>query len=436
MLSPVCVRCRPLVAAPRQVLLSAPAAISGVRRCYSSTETAEPQKTSADNAQERKNAVIFSGIQPTGIPHLGNYLGAMRQWKRLQDKAKDGDRLLWSIVDLHAITMAQDGEALRMRKREMLAALLAIGLNPDKSHFFYQSSVPQHTELMWILSCTASMGYLSRMTQWKTKLQANLRHVELDDTTVAKLKLGLFSYPVLQAADILVHRATHVPVGDDQKQHLEFSRECVRNFNHAFGEVLIPPKTITTPSPRVMSLTNPNNKMSKSALNERSRILITAEEREIRQRVMGAVTDMETTVSWAPWRRPGVANLLELLAQCRDRRDRHRHQDNLEGVAAADEEARGGEGEGREDAEAQMKHSSSAARLAEEEFAGASLKALKESVADAVVAELAGIRDRYREVLGRRGGAYIDEVEAMGAAEARKSAEDTMRAVRRVVGLS
>ncbi|KAI0603258.1 tryptophanyl-tRNA synthetase [Biscogniauxia sp. FL1348] len=422
MLSTVCARCRPLVATARQVLLSTPAAIPGVRRCYSSTETDSTEDTSADGGQERKNAVIFSGIQPTGIPHLGNYLGAMKQWKRLQDKAKDGDKLLWSIVDLHAITTPQDAEALRVRRREMLAALLAIGLSPEKSHFFYQSSVPQHTELMWILSCTASMGYLSRMTQWKTKLQANFKNVELDDATVAKLKLGLFSYPVLQAADILVHRATHVPVGDDQKQHLEFSRECVRNFNHTFSEVLVPPETITTPSPRVMSLTNPNNKMSKSALNERSRILITAEEREIRQRIMGAVTDMEPNVSWAPWRRPGVANLLELLAQCRGR-GRHHHQQQ--------EEEEGGS----RDAEAEMKHSPAAKKLADE-FEGASLKVLKESVADAVVAELAGVRDRFREVLGRRDGAYVDEVEAMGAAEARKSAEDTMRMVRRVVGLA
>lgn len=191
--------------------------------------------------------MIFSGIQPTGVPHLGNYLGAMRQWKRYQNQAGPNDRLLFSIVDLHAITMPQDAPILRQRSREMLAALMAIGIDPDKSTMFYQSAVPAHAELMWILSCTASTGYLGRMTQWKSKLTQDNHAMTLDETTVAsKLKLGLFSYPVLQAADILVHRATHVPVGNDQSQHLEFARECATNFNAAYqGGSLIAPKTIT-----------------------------------------------------------------------------------------------------------------------------------------------------------------------------------------------
>ncbi|KAI5928784.1 hypothetical protein F4810DRAFT_705716 [Camillea tinctor] len=440
------VRCRPLVATARQVVFSTPATIAGAaavaaRRSYSSTETSSAEEgTSNDNGsgsqqegetkketnkengngKQKENKVIFSGIQPTGIPHLGNYLGAMRQWKRIQDKAKEGDKLFWSIVDLHAITMPQDAESLRQRKRQMLAALIAIGLDPEKSHMFYQSSVPQHVELMWILSCTAPMGYLSRMTQWKSKLQANPQKVELDDTTVAKLKLGLFSYPVLQAADILVHRATHVPVGDDQRQHLEFSRQCVGSFNHAYNcEVLVRPKTITTPAPRVMSLTNPINKMSKSALNERSRVLITARETEIRSRLMGAITDMEPNVSWEPFARPGVANLLELIAQCRWRA---RSQDGVE-----DDD---GDGEGGRETS-----SAAAEALGKGEFAGVSLRVLKEAAADAVVRELEGVRERFQEVLKRRDGAYLDEIEAVGAAEARKSAEETMRMVRRVVGL-
>ncbi|RYO83069.1 hypothetical protein DL766_004084 [Monosporascus sp. MC13-8B] len=336
--------------------------------------------------QRRHNsdaAVIFSGIQPTGVPHLGNYLGALRQWKRLQDIAPHKTKLLFSVVDLHAITMPQDGPVLMQRKREMLAAMIAIGLDPQKSTLFYQSSVPEHTELMWILSCTASMGYLGRMTQWKSKLQMNNKAQEFDETVAPKLKLGLFSYPVLQAADVLVHRATHVPVGDDQRQHLEFARECATNFN--------------TPSPRVMSLVNPLNKMSKSTPNHRSRILITASPDEIRQRIMGAVTDSLNAVTYEPFARPGVANLLEILSQC--------SPGNPTPTALASE------------------------------LTGAGLGDLKKQVTAAVTSELAGIRDRYEEVLGSKGGKYLDEIQAACAEKARLSAAETMRIVRDVVGL-
>ncbi|RYC56847.1 hypothetical protein CHU98_g9371, partial [Xylaria longipes] len=273
--------------------------------------------TSTAEGSQHGHAVVFSGIQPTGVPHLGNYLGALRQWKRLQDIAGVEDKLIFSIVDLHAITMPQDAEALRYRRREMLAALLAIGLDPEKSTLFYQSSVMQHSELMWILSCTASMGYLNRMTQYKSKLLADNKPGDLDEAINSRLKLGLYSYPVLQAADILVHRATHVPVGDDQRQHLEFARECVTNFNHAYSqELLVLPETITTPSPRVMSLRDPFQKMSKSSPNEKSRILITSTPRDITQRIMCALTDNLNEVTYEPRERPGVANLLELIAQC------------------------------------------------------------------------------------------------------------------------
>ncbi|RYP16257.1 hypothetical protein DL765_005225 [Monosporascus sp. GIB2] len=354
--------------------------------------------------QRRHNsdaAVIFSGIQPTGVPHLGNYLGALRQWKRLQDVAPDETKLLFSVVDLHAITMPQDGPVLMQRKREMLAALIAIGLDPQKSTLFYQSSVPEHTELMWILSCTASMGYLGRMTQWKgtqSKLQMNNKAQEFDETVAPKLKLGLFSYPVLQAADVLVHRATHVPVGDDQKQHLEFARECATNFNSIYGHHLVAPETITAPSPRVMSLVNPLNKMSKSTPNHRSRILITASPDEIRQRIMGAVTDSLNAVTYEPFVRPGVANLLEILSQC--------SPGNPTPAALASE------------------------------LTGAGLGDLKKQVTAAVTSELAGIRDRYEEVLGSKGGKYLDEIQATCAEKARRSAAETMRIVRDVVGLA
>ncbi|KAI0976031.1 tryptophanyl-tRNA synthetase [Xylaria arbuscula] len=355
---------------------------------------------STDSSENKPDhAVIFSGIQPTGIPHLGNYLGAMRQWKRLQDMAGDADKLLFSIVDLHAITMPQDAEALQNRKREMLAALLAIGLDPEKSTLFYQSSVTQHTELMWILSCTSSMGYLSRMTQFKVKLQEDNKAGDLDEAMASRLKLGLFSYPVLQAADILVHRATHVPVGDDQKQHLEFARECVTNFNHRYGQdILVSPETITTSAARVMSLRNPLKKMSKSSANERSRILITSTPEDIRQRIGTAVTDSLNTVTYEPNERPGVANLIELIAQC-----------SPEPTTPAD---------------------------VEDSLMGAKLGDLKARCIEAVTAELSGVRERYMELLERQGGKYLDEIEAAGAEIARRNAEETMRLVRSAVGLA
>ncbi|KAI0127518.1 tryptophanyl-tRNA synthetase [Xylariales sp. AK1849] len=391
---PACARCRPSVASRQlnQLLRTSRRSSQGRRLSGLSVPSDAPG--------DQDGAVIFSGIQPTGVPHLGNYLGAMRQWKRLQDKAGPKDKLYFSIVDLHAITMPQDAVILRQRSREMLAALLAVGLDPLKSVMFYQSSVPAHTELMWILSCTASMGYLGRMTQWKSKLTLHQHALSLTDETVtSRLKLGLFSYPVLQAADILVHRATHVPVGDDQRQHLEFARECATNFNATYeGGRLIAPETITTETPRVMSLKNPHNKMSKSALNHRSRILITAPEEEIRSRIRGAVTDSNNAVAYDPDGRPGVANLLELWSQCDPaRRSPEALAANLSGTGLAD---------------------------------------LKRWTADAVVKELEGVRERYEEVLGRKGGRWIQEIAEEGAVKARASAEETMRAVREVVGLA
>lgn len=345
--------------------------------------------------------MIFSGIQPTGIPHLGNYLGALRQWKRLQDAAGEEDKLIFSIVDLHAITMPQDAESLRFRKREMLAALLAIGLDPKKSTLFYQSSVMQHAELMWILSCTASMGYLERMTQYKSKLLAENQAGDLDEAVASRLKLGLFSYPVLQAADILIHRATHVPVGDDQRQHLEFARECVTNFNYRYNQnLLVTPETITTSAARIMSLQNPYQKMSKSSPNERSRILITSPPKQIERQIMAAVTDSRNEVTYEPEHRPGVANLLELVAQC---------SPSSAPTTPAD---------------------------VADELRGAKLSELKARCAAAVTAELAGIRERYVEILQRDGGKFVDDIEAAGAEVARQNAEDTMRLVRDVVGLA
>ncbi|ROV98855.1 hypothetical protein VSDG_03747 [Cytospora chrysosperma] len=356
-----------------------------------------------------KPKVIFSGIQPTGIPHLGNYLGALSQWVRLQDEAAPDTKLLYSVVDLHAITVPQKAAELRKGRREMLAALLAVGLDPDRSIISYQSSCPAHSELMWILSCTASMGYLNRMTQWKSKLSLSSDTSALDEKAKSALKLGLFSYPVLQAADILVHRATHVPVGEDQRQHLEFARECAAVFNSTYGgggggggeeAVLVPPETVLSPARRVMSLTEPTRKMSKSDASPASRILITDDPASMTRKIMRSLTDLQSDrVTYEPDARPGVSNLLEILSI-------------LSGEETTPEETAEG-------------------------FAGVQhpLKALKERTAEAVVRSMGDIRERYLELLARDGGKWLDDVEAQGAEKARASAEVTMKRVREAVGL-
>ncbi|KAL8304209.1 hypothetical protein RB597_004526 [Gaeumannomyces tritici] len=377
-------------------------------RALSSSSSTTTPTTPTPAAAIPDGAVVLSGIQPTGVPHLGNYLGALRQWRRLQDGAPAGAALLYSVVDLHAITAAAaapqgpPGAALlRQWRRGAVAALLAVGLDPARCVVFFQSAVPAHAELMWILSCTASVGSLSRMTQWKSKLSMDESKSFMDDKVKKKLKLGLFSYPVLQAADVLVHRATHVPVGEDQKQHLEFARECATNFNAAYGQLLVPPETIISPSARVMSLRDPQQKMSKSSPNANSRILLTDTADEIRRKIAAAVTDpLEGGVRYDREARPGVANLLSLLS-------------------AFDPEGR------------------TAAQLAEPgAFGGRPRGELKGAVADAVVRGLDGIRDRYLELLSRDGGRYLDEVALQGAIKARESAERTMREVREAMGLS
>ncbi|KAK3692693.1 putative tryptophanyl-tRNA synthetase [Podospora appendiculata] len=344
--------------------------------------------------------VIFSGIQPTGVPHLGNYLGALKQWKRMQDEADPGTTLLFSIVDLHALTMPRRMGTLAQGKREMLAALLAVGLDPQRSIIFYQSTVPAHSELQWILSCTASMGYLSRMTQWKDKMALATNASLQDDGTTKRLKHGLFSYPILQAADILVHRATHVPVGDDQRQHLEFARECVTNFNHAYGgSYLVAPQTMVSPAKRVMSLRDPTKKMSKSDLDPFSTITLADEAYKVQKKITTALTDSDPTVSYDPAGRPGVANLLELWSHF----DPHKRTPavlaaGLVGV---------------------QNH----------------LGTLKARVGQAVEAEMQEIRERYLEFLAPGKAGYLDEVVQEGGRKARESAEETMKIVREAVEL-
>ncbi|SNX84977.1 probable MSW1 - tryptophanyl-tRNA synthetase, mitochondrial [Melanopsichium pennsylvanicum] len=275
--------------------------------------TSNPQQASKPSSQPR---VILSGIQPTGIPHLGNYLGALRNWVSLQDSSLPSDSLYFSIVGFHAITLPQNPSVLRTERSEMLATLLAIGLDPRRCTIFHQDQVPQHTELAWILNCITAFGKLNRMTTWKSKIATAKNAGENTDVEDKDLSLGLFAYPVLQAADILLYKATHVPVGEDQIQHLELSRDLADVYNRRFKKKgFFPlPQHIITRTKRVLSLRDPLSKMSKSAPDINSRILITDTPEQVKNKIKKAVTDAEASISYSPDSRPGVSNLLSILA--------------------------------------------------------------------------------------------------------------------------
>lgn len=310
---------------------------------------------------------------------------------KYQDEAEADTTLLYSLVDLHAITIRQDPKTLREWKRQSMATLMAIGLDPKRSIVFHQSDVPAHAELMWILSCQASTGYLARMTQWKEKTAGQRENSE-------KLKLGLFSYPVLQAADVLVHGTTHVPVGHDQAQHLEFAREVANGFNSVYGDgILTPPETMISPAKRVMSLVDPNNKMSKSHSNPKSRILLTDSESEIRSKIKSAVTDSEYTFSYDPEKRPGVSNLFEILYHVKNTTGQEPMQD------------------------------------LEKELQGVTMPAFKERVADEIQSTLRPIREQYEQIMSK--SKILDDVAREGADRAAGNAALTLKKVKMAVGL-
>ncbi|KAL4861119.1 hypothetical protein BDV12DRAFT_180722 [Aspergillus spectabilis] len=336
---------------------------------------------------------IFSGIQPTGVPHLGNYLGALREWVKLQNVAARDTKLIFSIVDLHALTVPQERCQLRKWRKEAFATLVAVGLDPNRATIFYQSAVHHHAELFWILSTVASTGYLSRMTQWKSKLQLP-EDTSLESSEVrSKLRLGLFSYPVLQAADILVHRATHVPVGEDQKQHLEFSRYTANSFNNLYGPIFPSPEALISPAKRVMSLKEPTLKMSKSHVDDRSRIVLTDSPEDVWRKIKVALTDSETGITYDPIRRPGVSNLIEILS-------------HLEGKSCS---------------EIALSYES------------ASPRALKEHLSKRICEVLSPIREQYYSLM--EDGRSLDDIAEQGARDARANAEITMKKVREAMGL-
>ena len=327
---------------------------------------------------------VVSGIQPTGDLHLGNLLGAILRWVRMQDEAE----CLFFLADMHALTVDIDPGQLRANVREMAAALVASGIDPNKSIIFAQSAVPAHAELCWILNGTARMGWLNRMTQWKDKAGKNREGASV----------ALFDYPVLQAADVLLYQATHVPVGEDQKQHIELARDIALKFNNDFDvELFIPPEPYIGggTAARVMSLRDGTAKMSKSDPSEQSRIHLTDSDDAIAQKIRKAKTDPDPL--------PDDPTLLEGRPEAR----------NLVGIMAAIV----GETE-----EAVLQR-----------FAGQGFGAFKPALADATIALLAPLRERLMEL--RQDNAALDAILAAGAERASALAAPTLAEAYRAVGL-
>ena len=321
---------------------------------------------------------LFSGIQPTGNVHIGNYLGALRNWVALQDDDFD---CIYCVVDLHAITVPLEPEQFTHDRHDAAKVLLAMGVDPDRSLLYFQSQVPQHSELAWILGTITGTGQLNRMTQFKDKADK------------AGSNLGLYAYPVLMAADILLFRAEAVPVGDDQKQHLELTRDLADRFNHRFGdEFPLPDPIIPEVGARIMSLQDPTAKMSKSDPDPNSRILILDDPDTIRRRLRRAVTDSGSEVRFDWEEKPGISNLIEILSL-------------FGGLTVAQIEAEYGDsGYGR----------------------------FKDVVADAVIDGLAPMRDRYTNL----DDGEVARLMQRGALDARTRAEGFQQAVRKRVGLT
>ena len=328
---------------------------------------------------------VVSGIQPTGGLHLGNLLGAILRWVRMQDEAE----CLYFLADLHALTVDVDPEELRSNVREMAAALIASGIDPRKSIVFAHSAVPAHAELAWILGCTARMGWLNRMTQWKDKAGKNREGSSL----------GLFAYPVLQAADILLYRATHVPVGDDQKQHVELTRDIALKFNTDFDvDLFIPPEPFIGggAAARVMSLRDGSAKMSKSDPSDMSRINLTDSDEEIAQKIRKAKTDPEPL--------PADPAGLDGRPEAR----------NLVGIYGA--------------------VTGESVQQVLEHFAGQGFGAFKPALADALVALIAPLRARLEEF--RSDPAELDRILREGSERASELAAPTLAAAYDAVGLT
>jgi tryptophanyl-tRNA synthetase len=326
-------------------------------------------------------ARVLSGIQPTADSfHLGNYIGAVQQWVELQD-AFDA---FYCVVDLHAITADWEPGPLRQRTRVAAAQLLAAGLDPQRCTLFVQSHVPEHTQLAWVLTCLTGMGEASRMTQFKDR---TARYGS------DRVGVGIFTYPILMAADVLLYDAARVPVGEDQRQHLELTRDLAQRFNARFGETFVVPEPhILKATGKIYDLQDPLAKMSKSSESQAGVVDLLDEPAAITKKVKRAVTDTETDVRFDPQAKPGVSNLLTILSA-------------MTGRSVQDIEG---------------------------DYAGKGYGALKGDVAEAVVAFTTPLRERTVEWLAA--GSGLDDVLAEGAAQARKVATATLQRVYDAVG--
>jgi tryptophanyl-tRNA synthetase len=332
------------------------------------------------------NNIVFSGIQPTGTGdmHVGNYFGAVANWARIQDSGQY--QTIYCVVNLHAITVPYDVPILKTSTEQMFIDLLAAGLDPEKSIVFIQSMVPEHSELAWILGCICSYGDLTRQTQFKEKSE------QLEGKQDAFISAGLFTYPVLQAADILLYRAGNVPVGQDQKQHLELSRDIAQRFNAQFGEFFPQPEVLSTETPKLLSLNDPTKKMSKS-VGPKSYVGLFEEESTVRSKVRSAVTDAGNPDEPMG---AGAHNLIALLRAC------GKHD------VAADFEASYASGQRR-------------------------YAPLKDATADALVELTGRMRARRAAIAADRDN--VRRMMRLGADRARIIARRTMTDVRRLVGL-
>src|SRR6202790_66853 len=335
--------------------------------------------------------LVFSGVQPTGNLHLGNYLGAIKRFVELQDRYD----CIYCVVDLHAITVWQDPTELPKAIREVTAAFIASGIDPKKQIIFNQSQVAEHAELTWVLNCVARLGWLNRMTQFKEKAGKDRENASV----------GLYDYPVLMASDILVYRATHVPVGEDQKQHLELSRDIAQKFNNDFSESIAahghgdrffpqPEPLITGPATRVMSLRDGTKKMSKSDSSDNSRINLTDDADTIAQKIRKAKTDPEPL----PSEEKGLEGRPEA--------------DNLVGIYAALS--------GRSKAEVLS------------EFGGGQFSNFKNALVELCVAKLSPIASEMKRLVADPG--HVDAILIDGADRARAIAAETMKATKDIVG--
>ncbi|WP_455661677.1 tryptophan--tRNA ligase [Pradoshia sp.] len=321
---------------------------------------------------------IFSGIQPTGTVTLGNYIGAMRQFVKLQDEY----HCYFCIVDEHAITVPQDRLELRKNIKSLAALYLAVGIDPEKATIFIQSEVPAHTEAGWIMQCNSYIGELERMTQYKDKSRKQ-----------ASIPAGLLTYPPLMAADILLYNTDIVPVGDDQKQHVELTRDIAERFNKKYGEIFtIPDIQLPANGARIMALQEPTKKMSKSDTNQKSTIRLLDDLKQIEKKIKSAVTDSEGIVKYDRENKPGISNLLDIHSA-------------LSGEPVSSIEAR---------------------------FEGKGYGDFKAEVAQVVVEALRPIQERYHELLN---SPELDEILDKGAYDANKAANKTLRKMKNAVGL-